>query len=149
MDTSLFSLLGVLAGIPLLIAIHELLHAVCYPGGLRTSQTTIGVWPARLLFYATYLGPMSRNRYLWVYACPFVVLTLLPLVVAAVLRTTPVAIAAMSILNGFFACGDQTCMTLLAWQVPSAAIVRNRGWETWWKPLQSTTMASDAEPNRE
>jgi hypothetical protein len=69
MEATLLPLLAAVAGIPLLIAVHELLHAVCYPGGLGTSQTTIGVWPARLLFYATYVGPMSRNSYLWVYAC--------------------------------------------------------------------------------
>jgi hypothetical protein len=80
---------------------------------------------------------------------PFVVLTLLPLVAAAILRTAPVALAAVSILNGFFACGDQTCMVLLAWQVPSTAIVQNRGWETWWKLPESTTITSDAEANRE
>jgi hypothetical protein len=148
-DGSLLSLFGVLAGIPLLIAVHELLHAICYPGGLRTNQTTVGVWPARLLFYATYLGPMSRNRYLWVYACPFVVLTLLPLIAAAVLRAAPVALAAVSILNGFFACGDQTCMAMLAWQIPSIAIVRNRGWETWWKLPASTTVAGGAETTHE
>jgi hypothetical protein len=143
--TANLSLFAVLAGIPLLIAVHELLHAVCYPGGLASPRTAIGIWPTKLLFYATHLGPMSRNRYLWVYACPILVLTVLPLIIAAALPITLPALAGVSVLNGVFACGDQVAMAMLAWQVPSTAVVRNQGWETWWMlPGQATTCLDDA-----
>src|SRR5262249_44454838 len=77
------SVVGVVVAIPLIIVLHELLHAICFPGGLWTTQSGIGVWPSRLLFYACYLGPMSRNRFLLVYSMPLLVLTLLPLFAAA------------------------------------------------------------------
>ena len=49
----------------LIILIHEVVHGVCYPGGLRSPDVYLGVWPSRLTFYASYDGPLSRNRF-WV-----------------------------------------------------------------------------------
>jgi len=130
--------LAVIVGIPLLIAFHELLHALAFPGGWRCGRTLIGAWPSRLLFYAAHLGPMTRNRFLWVYFLPFLVLTIIPLLVAVVMQTTPYVLAGASILNAVFACGDQVGMALVAWQVPRTATVQNQGWRTWWKlPGQS------------
>jgi hypothetical protein len=137
--TIALSVVGVVVAIPLIIVLHELLHAICFLGGLWTTQSGIGVWPSRLLFYACYFGPMSRNRFLLVYSMPLLVLTVLPLFAAALMRMTPVALAGVSLLNGVFACGDLVCMSILAWQVPRDATVRNQGWETWWiRPGQST-----------
>jgi len=45
-----------------------------------------------------------------------------------------VGVAAVSIINGAFSCGDQVIVAMIAWQVPRRAILRNQGWETWWKP---------------
>src|SRR5579859_574029 len=63
---SAFPLLSVFVGVPALIAAHELVHAVGYPGGLRNRRTLIGVWRAKFLFYASHLGPVTRNRFLFV-----------------------------------------------------------------------------------
>jgi len=113
-----------------LIAVHEVLHALAFPtGGVRF----IGVWPTRLLFYAAYHGPMSRNRFLWVMVVPFLVLTITPLALAAILRTSHALVAVTSILNGAFACGDLVGIALVASQVPANAEVRNQGWQTWWR----------------
>jgi hypothetical protein len=123
---------GILISISVLalIAVHELLHVSAFPkGGARF----IGVWPSKLLFYAAYHGPLSRNRFLWVTIVPFLVLTIAPLVAAAAMRTTHGLIAVMSILNGAFSCGDLVGMALIAVQVPASAEVRNQGWETWWR----------------
>lgn len=124
--------IGILISISVLglIAVHELLHVSAFPkGGARF----IGVWPAKLLFYAAYHGPLSRNRFLWVTIVPFLVLTIAPLVAAAVMRTTHGLVAVLSILNGAFSCGDLVGMALIAAQVPADAQVRNQGWETWWR----------------
>lgn len=117
-------------GVLTLIAVHELLHVSAFPkGGTRF----IGVWPSRLLFYAAFHGSLSRNRFLWVLIVPFLVLTITPLIAAAVMRTTHGLIAVVSILNGAFSCGDLLGMALIAAQVPASAEVRNQGWETWWR----------------
>jgi hypothetical protein len=73
-------LIGVALSFPALILVHELLHAVVHPGYGFTDATVIGAWPSKLLFYAHYCGPLSRERFLLVFAMPTLVITGLPLV---------------------------------------------------------------------
>lgn len=128
---------ALLLSFPVLIAIHELLHAIAHPHFGRSSATVIGAWPSRLLFYAHYCGPLSRNRFLAIFAMPFLIISVLPLAVAAagVLPSGVMMWAAwFSIWNALFACGDCTGMALILFQVPRAAIVQNQGWRTYWRP---------------
>jgi hypothetical protein len=128
--------LGVLLSIPLLIAVHELLHAAVHPQGGRSPATVIGAWPSRLLFYAHYCGPLSRDRFLAVLLMPLVVITLLPLGIAASGWLPPAAVAVLawfSCWNALFACGDLVGFALIACQVPRRALVQNQGWRTFWK----------------
>ncbi len=135
---SSFSLITAIIGIFGLIAAHELVHALGYPGGWKTNRTLIGIWPAKFLFYASHLGPVSRNRFLFVCGLPLLVLTVLPLMGAALSQHITVGLAAVSIANGTFTCGDQVIVAMIASQIPKTALVRNQGWETWWKlPEQS------------
>jgi hypothetical protein len=55
-----------LAGLVVLVMVHEVLHGAGHPGWGFTRDTVLGFWPSRLLFYAAYRGVISRNRYLWV-----------------------------------------------------------------------------------
>jgi Putative zincin peptidase len=124
-----------------LIVVHELLHAVAMPGFGLTPQTRIGVWPSRLLCYAAHLGPLSRDRFLVIFAVPFLVLTVLPLVVCIALQQRHASWAALSIVNGACACGDIVGFAMISWQIPRAAIVQNHGWRTYWRlpdPVNAT-----------
>lgn len=124
----------------LLIPVHELLHAVVHPGWGLSSNSVIGLWLSRALFYAHYEGPMSRNRFLLVFAMPYVVLSLLPIPImsfAAVFGwsiTTVLVLSFLSIVAAVFACGDLVGFLLILLQVPASAVVRNKGWKTYWKP---------------
>ncbi|MFO0898325.1 MAG: DUF3267 domain-containing protein [Pirellulales bacterium] len=94
-------------------------------------------WPSRLLFYAHYCGPLSRDRFLAVLVMPLLVITGLPLLLAALgwlpAWSTPV-LASFSIWNALFACGDMVGLLLILAQIPRRAIVQNQGWRTYWKP---------------
>jgi hypothetical protein len=116
-----------------LIPAHELLHAICFPGGLHSPQTLIGIWPARLLFYAHYEGVMPRNRFLLTFAMPFLVLSLLPIVIIALTRWPALDFLFLSLVNGAAASGDIIGIFLVAFQVPRNTMVRNKGWRTYWK----------------
>jgi hypothetical protein len=125
-----------LLGLGVLIAVHELLHGAGHPGFGLSSATTLGFWPSRLLFYAAYRGVMSRNRYLWVGFLPFLVLSVVPLLVAAVFAVNPIPLFLVSMVNGLAACGDFIIFTLLFWQVPAGALIREQGWAVWWQKSQ-------------
>lgn len=115
-----------------LIAVHELIHAAGMPRFGWSPRTVIGFWPARVLFYAAYLG-LSRNRFVLVFLLPLFVLSILPLVVCGVLRVDNSVLKVASIVNGFCACGDIMGAAMILYQVPRRALVQNQGWNTWWK----------------
>jgi hypothetical protein len=127
----------------LLIPVHEFLHAVCQPGWGFSSKSVIGVWPAKVLAYAHYEGAMSRNRFLLTLAMPYIILGLIPVPIIAVsqifgLAALPVlALAYLSMIGSVFACGDAVGFCVILSQIPSSAIVRNKGWKTYWKPENS------------
>lgn len=101
-----------------------------------SKATIVGVWPSRLLFYAAYAGPLSRDRFLIVFVVPFLVLTFLPLLIAATgfLSKSMMMVAAwFSIWNALFSCGDLIGIFLIWTQIPRAAIVQNQSWRTYWK----------------
>jgi hypothetical protein len=128
---------AIVLSFPALILFHELAHAFVHPGFGGSPATIIGIWPSRLVFYAHYCGPLTRDRFLTVFAMPVLVITVLPLAVAATGVLPPVVTIAarwFSTWNAFFACGDYIGFALIWAQVPRAAIVQNRGWHTYWKP---------------
>ena len=134
--TAVFGLATILS-LPLLIIVHELLHAVAHPGYGLQPATIIGAWPRKMLFYAHYCGALTRNAFLMVFAMPFMVISVLPLAIAAIDVVPPpfATIAAwFSIWNALFTCGDVFGFFLVMWQVPANSIVRNKGWRTYWKP---------------
>ena len=44
-----------------------------------------------------------------------------------------VFLTVLALVNALASAGDVLGMLLIAWQVPAAAVVRNRGWRTYWK----------------
>lgn len=120
-------------GFPGFILVHELLHALGYPRFGFSGRTLIAAWPSRFLFYAGYLGGLSRNRWLFVYLLPFLVLSVLPLVVCRILHTESSLFLILSVVNGLFSGGDIFCVLLIWFQVPRTATMQSQGWSTWWK----------------
>jgi hypothetical protein len=116
-----------------LFPVHELLHAIYFPEGLRSPNTLIGFWPARLVFYAHYEGEMSRNRFLAMFFIPFFGLSLVPVAIIALFQWPSLELALLSLVNGGAASADLIGILLIGLQIPRSAIVRNRGWRTYWK----------------
>jgi hypothetical protein len=117
----------------LLIVVHELCHAVVYPRCGLTRDTQIGVWPAKLLCYACHTGAITRERMLLCFAMPFAVVTGLPLGVCALVGHAALPAMVGSTANALFSGGDLLGALLLWRQVPRGALVRNKGWATWWR----------------
>ncbi len=91
-----------------------------------------------MLFYAYYNGPMSRDRFLLVFAMPFLVISVLPLLIAAVLALPEIVtsiLAWFSIWNAIFACGDILGFVLILFQVPRRSLIRNKSWRSFWTDL--------------
>jgi hypothetical protein len=142
-SSPIFSVAGFVSFITLLIIIpvHEWIHALIHPQWGRSPNTILGIWLSKGLFYAHYEGEMSRNRFALVYLAPYLVLGLLPLGILALFggaQGSPDAViilAVVSLFGSLFACGDIVGVILLLFQVPGTALVRNKGWKTYWKPV--------------
>ena len=115
-----------------LLPLHELLHALAHPDFGMSRKTLLAVWPSRLVCYAHYDGPRSRERLLTGLALPFLVITVIPLVISILSGHASLFIAFLSCLNAFGAGGDLFGILLLLWQVPRHARVFNQGWRTYW-----------------
>lgn len=130
--------IGLLLVLLFFIPVHEVIHALAVPSGI-SEKTIIGAWPQKLLFYAHYDGAMPRNRFLLVFVAPFMVLSVLPVFVAAFIArllsdgTLPFILHVLVFLNGLAACGDVLAMGMIWKQVPKKALMRNQGWKTYWK----------------
>jgi len=123
----LFSFAGI-------VVIHELIHALVHPMAGRSPHSILGIWPSRVLFYAHYDGELRRNRFVGILLMPLVIISLVPLILAA-LKLIPASgsLAYISILNASVACGDVLGAGITLFQVPTDAIVRNQSWRTYWK----------------
>jgi hypothetical protein len=120
----------------LLIPVHELLHAWMHPEGGRSSNTILGLWLSRAVFYAHYEGVMSRNRFLLVMVAPYLILGLLPVALLWIPFWPPDAIRILTLVSltgSLVACADIVGVGLIVFQIPLAAVVRNHGWETYWQ----------------
>ena len=129
---------------PVLIVVHELIHAVVYPEFGMSRKSIIGVWPSRFLFYAHHSAPITKERFLAVFAMPFLVITIVPLVFAS-FGLLPKAwmfwATWFSTWNALFACGDAFGFFMILFQVPRRSLVQNKGWRTYWKPASTPPSA--------
>ena len=130
--------LPILAIVILSIPVHELMHALAHPHYGLSSNSILGLWLSRGLFYAHYEGEMSRNRFLMILAFPYLILSLLPIASIALIglaapATVPTYLAVAALINSILVSGDAVGFVLLLSQVPSAAVVRNKGWRSYWR----------------
>ena len=125
--------LGLLLAIVAIIVVHELIHALAHPGNGRSERTVVGVWPSRGLAYAHWIGELSRDRFLWVFVAPSLALTVAPLVVAVACQLDWWPLAAVSLINAALAAGDAVGVLLVATQIPREAMVRNKGWRSYYR----------------
>ncbi len=125
---SLPAFLVLFAGI---VVVHELLHVVVHPRSGRSPHSIVGFGPS-IGFYGHYGGEMTRNRFVAILLMPVVVISLVPLLVAAVARVATGWVAFISVFNAFCAGTDILLAGLVLFRTPPAAIVRQQGWRTYW-----------------
>jgi hypothetical protein len=115
------------------IVVHELIHASVHPHLGLSGKTIIGFWPSRMFLYTIYVGELTRNRCLVVLIMPFIVISILPLVVAAATQTGSFWVGYISILNALLACGDLLAAYMTIRLFPAGASIRTKEWLTYWR----------------
>lgn len=116
-----------------MVVVHELLHAAVHPRSGRSRHSIVGFGGPSTGFYAHYDGEMTRNRFVAILLMPLVVISFVPLLVAAVAQVTSGWVAFISAFNAFGACADILDAGLVLFQIPATAIVRQQGLRTYWR----------------
>jgi hypothetical protein len=125
-----FFLLAIL--IPL-IPIHELLHALVHPGLGMSSRTYVGFYLPRGAFYAHYAGERTRARFIVGALTPFMLLSVLPLILCATLHLVLPTLAWASSLNAALSATDVMTALVLFFQCPRGAVVLTDQNKAWWR----------------
>jgi hypothetical protein len=108
-----------------------------HPKQGRSRDSVIGVWPRAFVFYASYDNEISRNRFLVMVALPFVLLSVCPVLLFWLTGKVLLWLAFVTLVNGIGSCFDLLVIAMVLAQAPSNALIRNKGWITYWKPRGS------------
>jgi len=131
--TSTLSLRGFLVSFAGMVVVHELIHVAVHPMSGRSPHTIVGVGGPTSGVYAHYDGEMTRNRFVAIFLAPLVVISFVPLLVAAAIQESWGWVAFISAFNAFGACLDILDAGLILFQIPATAIVRQQGLRTYWR----------------
>lgn len=133
--------LKLILGFSVLIFIHEVIHLLCHPRLGASSHSIVGIIPKHLMFYAMFNGEWSCRRFIGCLLAPFLVLSILPLILSYCGAPVPAYWSMISIVNAMAASGDLIAAFLLAKQVPWHASVQNIGWKSYWRVGEEASRA--------
>lgn len=124
---------GLLFSFAVMAVVHELLHLVVHPMSGRSPHSIVGAGGPTTGVYAHYAGEMTRNRFVAILLMPLVIISFVPLLVAAVAQVSSGWIAFVSASNAFVAFLDIFDAGLVLFQIPVMAPVRCRGLKVYWR----------------
>jgi hypothetical protein len=77
---------------------------------------------------------------------PFLILSLLPVLIIALFNATgstmllvPKYLVIVALINSVLSSGDALGFAVLLSQIPRSAVVRNKGWKSYWKRGEART----------
>jgi hypothetical protein len=122
------------------IPLHEAVHLLLQPGMGRGDNNLLLFIPSKLLFGVYYEGSMSRTRWLVMRMAPFVLLTLLPVTILALIQNLPfnyfvrTLMEVLMVVNGVGCGGDVVAALIVLFQVPATADIVFQQGKAYWKP---------------
>jgi len=131
--TSTMSWRGFLVSFAGMVVVHEFIHLVVHPMSGRSPHSIVGAGGPTTGVYAHYAGEMTPNRFVAILLMPLVIISFVPLLVAAVAQVSYGWIAFISTFNALAACADTLDAGLVLFQIPPAATVRCRGLRIYWR----------------
>ncbi len=119
--------------IVILIPIHEFVHAISTPFWGMSDKTVVGFWPRKILPYAFYTDAWNRSQVIWCLLMPFVILSVLPATGMCFWKLDSPVLYHFIFMNAGLSSGDILQVPIFLFQVPRHAVVRNKGWTSYWR----------------
>ena len=118
----------------MVLAFHELAHAVTFTWGRQRGLRVECVWQ-KYRPHLRYHGAVSRARYIAVLLAPIVAVSIAPIVMSTVLSLRSGDLVLISLLNALVSGGDLLAAGLVLLQVPANAVVQRRGECVIWRAV--------------
>jgi hypothetical protein len=115
------------------IVAHEAIHAMMQPDRGTSVRTTLGFWPSHLVFYAHYDGERSRANFLFGLVSPFLLLSVVPMLLAIALQTSAWWVGALILGNAVASSVDLFGFFAVLLGTPKDSQLINNGWYTYWR----------------
>ncbi len=115
------------------IVVHELIHASLHPQFGLSKETVIGFFASKMFVYTIFTGALTKTRCLIILIMPFVVISILPLLYAAVTQTASLLLGYISVLNALLGSGDLLAASMTARLIPGGSMIRSKGWTSFYK----------------
>lgn len=131
-QSRVFSFIYFIISFILIIPIHETIHALVFPESIKSDNVIFGMWLEKGIFYAYYEGEMSKKRFILCLLMPLMILSVLPIILMYFLGWNKFVFN-FAQLNAFLSCGDILGFFIMAFNLPKGVIVRNKGWETYYR----------------
>jgi len=116
-----------------LLPIHEIVHAIATPNWGLSNKTVVGFWPKRMLPYCAYLGEWTRSQALWCLLAPIFILSIFPMILMFMFRLDNSLLFHFFAVNALASSGDLIQAPMILLCIPQRAILKNKGWRTYWK----------------
>jgi hypothetical protein len=126
------TLAGLIALSVLIVVPHELIHALCFPAKLSSDKVIIGSYLKMGAFYAFYDGEISKRRYLVIFLAPLIVLSGIPLTLL-LCGVRSIWLYWLFLVHTPACAGDLMYVALMLFRVPKGAVVRNKGYKTYFR----------------
>ncbi len=115
----------------LYMLVHEMIHAMLIPNFLKSEKA---VWGLNGIFgFVATTEPMKKARFLIVSAAPFVMLSIVALVLFYAIGILNGYTLALCLINAGGACVDFLNILLVAVQVKNGSMIVNNGFETYYR----------------
>jgi|SRR5579862_1310924 len=117
-----------------MLPVHELVHIMVFQGWWKDQHVMMGIWPSKGM-WVCYDSPQPRNRLLVMSLAPLIALSLIPLGVLSLLPIGPwtLFLNFISLLHVAACTGDIQTFSRVIRQVPSNAVIHNKGWQSYWR----------------
>jgi hypothetical protein len=119
--------------IVILTPIHEFVHAISTPSWGMSDKTVVGFWPRKILPYTLYTDAWNRSRVIWFLIMPFVILSVLPATGMCFWKLDSPVLYHFILINAGLSSGDILQVPIFLFQVPRHAVIKNKGWNSYWR----------------
>jgi hypothetical protein len=112
--------------------IHEMIHAMFIPQFVKSEKTKWGI--NGLFGFVFTTEPIKKERYLIISCMPFIILSILALLVFNLIGILNIYTLLLCLLNAMGSCVDFLNIVIISFQVKPRRTIINNGFETYYSP---------------